>query len=63
MRFLVTALSPHVHVEDFELGRVAHSLIVRYRMIVNGFLGNAGDLMKFAYLLSSCHIKVHDHGI
>ncbi|KDP34237.1 hypothetical protein JCGZ_07808 [Jatropha curcas] len=38
---LVTALSACVHVEDFRFGRAIHGLILRYRMIVDGFLGNA----------------------
>lgn len=38
---LVTALSACVHVEDFGLGRAIHGLIMRYGMMVDGYLGNA----------------------
>jgi len=38
---LVTALSACAHVKDRELGRSIHNLIVKYGMIVDGFLGNA----------------------
>ncbi|KAK9273094.1 hypothetical protein L1049_017901 [Liquidambar formosana] len=38
---LVTALSACSHMADCDLGRSIHSLILKYGMIVDGFLGNA----------------------
>lgn len=55
---LVTALSACVHVKDFMLGRAIHGLIVRYGMIVDGFLGNVLIHLyaKFEKLNEACII-------
>lgn len=37
---MVTALSACAHMEDSKLGRSIHCLVVKYGMIIHGFLGN-----------------------